>query len=102
MDDSMLMKHLLEFKIYQPSIIKTVTIDAKQYEVVIQGKGKIAVLAVGGALLMQRTLSPKFKELVIFYACDLYWLNKFRLEDPSLFLSIKLSMIFYQSLINWG
>jgi hypothetical protein len=80
----MLMQRLQEFKNYQPSLTKFVNVREKQYPVTIQGTGKIASLCVGGATLMQRTLSPNFKNLVTFYACDLYWPNNYKLENPSL------------------
>ncbi len=38
---------------------------------------------MGGATLLQRTLSLRFKELVTFYACDLYWPKAFSIDNPN-------------------
>lgn len=80
---NILMDQLLECKNYKPSITKNIIIHGKSYPVNIQGSGNIAAVCIGGATLMQRTLSSKFKHLVTFYSCDLYWPKKFRTENPT-------------------
>ena len=78
----MLIKNLQEFKNYQPSTTKNVIVDHKTYPVTIQGNGGISALSVGGATLCSRTLSLTFKQLTSFYACDLYWPAKFKIDNP--------------------
>lgn len=77
-----LLERLQEFRNYQPSKEESVIIDGKTYPVTIQGKGKTNVVCIGGATLMQRTISPECKEFITFYAADLYWPKKFKLDDP--------------------
>ncbi len=67
-NNNMLFNKLIEFKNYQPTLTKSVLINGSKYPISIQGNGKTTVLGVGIASLMQRTLSPGFKESVTFYS----------------------------------
>lgn len=78
-----LLERLLRFKGYQPTIEKTIRIDGISYPVTIQGKGKINVVCIGGATLVQRALSSECKEFMTLYAADLYWPKKFKLANPA-------------------
>jgi proline iminopeptidase len=77
------MNRLKEFKNYKPSITKNIMIDGTKYNVCIQGSGSVNVLCVGGATLCTRTLSEKFKQITRFYACDLYWPAKFKINNST-------------------
>lgn len=59
-----------------------ISIRGYNYYVSIEGKG-VPCLAIGNGLLMQRTLSSKFKEHFKLFASDLYWGYSQRLEDPT-------------------
>lgn len=54
----------------------------KHYPVLVAGKG-IPCLVIGAGTLMQRTLSPRFKTHFQVYSTDLYWDERYKLENPS-------------------
>lgn len=50
------------------------------YPVCMTGQG-IPCLVIGTGLIIQRTLSPRFKQHCKVYASDLYWDARYKLED---------------------
>lgn len=59
-----------------------VMVRGKSYPVSIEGKGT-PCLAIGNGLLINRTLSPVFKEHFKVYASDLYWGKAQGLTNPT-------------------
>lgn len=61
----------------------TVTLRDKEYPIAITGAG-IPCLSIGTGTLGQRTLSPEFKKIFKVYSSDLYFDQRYALEDFSL------------------
>lgn len=66
-----------------PAITTTITIalKGKKYPVTVAGSG-IPCLAIGIGILVQRTLSSRFKNNFKVYSAELYWDGRYELDNP--------------------
>lgn len=69
----------LNFNVDETASVK---VRNNHYPVSISGEG-VPCLVIGLGTLMQRTLSQEFKKHFKVYSSDLYWDNRFGLENPS-------------------